>query len=846
MTDIRDFQLLFESTPDLYLVLSPDLRIVAANDARLRATNTTRDQIIGKPLFEVFPDNPDDPAATGVNNLRASLHRVQDTKAPDAMAVQKYDIPRPASEGGGFEERYWSPLNTPVLNRDGEIEFIIHRVEDVTAFIRLKQQGAEQSRLTEELKVRAEQMESEIYQRAQQLQRTNEKLREAERTKSEFFANVSHELRTPLSLILAPTESLLGGKHGELSLSQYGVLRTVQNNTVRLHQMVTGLLDFSKAEAGRMKVRPEPVDVVALTRSITHDFAPTLKQRRIGFSFDCDRETSVVLLDQYLFERILFNLLSNAVKFTEPGGKIGVRLAVSNDRLLLAVADTGIGIAEKDIAVIFQKFRQVEGSSTRRFEGTGLGLAMVKEFAELMGGTVTVSSEPGKGSEFVVEFPAAAAAVAGQESAALSKVRENDMSTGAASVRQDPQLYSDAKTAGDNRRMKVLVCEDNEELAMYIATLLQAFSLVNIAGNGLEGLELVKSWSPDLVITDVMMPGLDGIGLCTAIKSNPQTAGIPVVMLTAQTHREAMLKGWEAKADEYLFKPFHPDELITRIRAMLTTISERRAYAELVAKQNAELERARVEMEQKGKLEEYAHALERSNRELEEIAYISAHDMKSPIASLQGLLTLMEQKGAVKESHLALFEMIKKSTRQMQRTILALNDAIAFKKTLTIQREKLRFDDILNEVRVDLLDTILSSKAVIRADFSQYPEIFFPRVHLKSILQNLLTNSIKYAKPDQPPVVDITTTGAGNFVILELKDQGIGIDLSINREKVFHMFQRFHTHKEGLGLGLYLVHSIVDAYKGRITVESEVNKGTVFKIYLQTDADVQEDPTGRR
>jgi len=293
-----------------------------------------------------------------------------------------------------------------------------------------------------------------------------------------------------------------------------------------------------------------------------------------------------------------------------------------------------------------------------------------------------------------------------------------------------------------------------------------------------------------------------------------------------------------------LFKPFHPDELVTRIRAMLAIITERRTHSESVMEQNAELARARAEMEQKGKLEEYAHALERSNRELEEIAYISAHDMKSPIASLQGLLTLMDQKGAVKESHLALFEMVKKSTRMMQKTILALNDAIAFKKTLTIQRERLRFADILEEVKVTLLDARLSSKAVIRADFSHCPEIFFPAVHLKSILQNLLTNAIKYAKPDQPPVIDIVTACKGNFVVLELKDQGIGIDLNMNRDKIFHMFQRFHTHREGMGLGLYLVHSIVDAYKGRITVESEVNQGTVFKIYLQTDVDVQENLTG--
>src|SRR5690349_4373906 len=152
--------MLFESAPDIYLVLSPDLKIIAANEARLRATNTIRDEIIGRPLFEVFPDNPDDPEATGVNNLRASLLRVLQTKAADAMAVQKYDIPRPASEGGGFEERYWSPLNTPVLDPRGEVTCIIHEVTDVTDFIRLKQEGLEQHRIAEEMRARADRTEA--------------------------------------------------------------------------------------------------------------------------------------------------------------------------------------------------------------------------------------------------------------------------------------------------------------------------------------------------------------------------------------------------------------------------------------------------------------------------------------------------------------------------------------------------------------------------------------------------------------------------------------------------------------------------------------------------------------
>ena len=171
-----DFQVLFESAPGLYLVLTPALKIVAVSDAYLKATMTKREKILGRGLFEVFPDNPDDPAATGVRNLRASLDRVLTHRAPDTMAVQKYDIRRPESEGGGFEERYWSPVNSPVLGADGKVAYIIHRVEDVTEFIRLKQEESEQRRITEQLRTRAAEMEAEIFRRAQQIQEVNNQL----------------------------------------------------------------------------------------------------------------------------------------------------------------------------------------------------------------------------------------------------------------------------------------------------------------------------------------------------------------------------------------------------------------------------------------------------------------------------------------------------------------------------------------------------------------------------------------------------------------------------------------------------------------------------------------------
>jgi signal transduction histidine kinase len=343
-------------------------------------------------VFELFPDNPADPAATGVAKVRASLERVLRNHTADAMPVQKYDIRRPESEGGAFEERYWSPVNSPVLTGDGVVSHIIHRVEDVTDFIRLKHSGSEQSRITEELRIRAGQMEVEIYLRARQLDEANLQLRAANNAKSEFLANMSHEIRTPMSAILGYADMLMDP---ELSASdRLDHVHTIRRNAEHLLTVLNDILDLSKIEAGKLQVEKIEAD----PRQVVNDVLSL-----IGLDVTyAGASPKVIRTDPTRLRQILINLTGNAIKFTESGG-VHIVVTLGSDqteqpRLEFAVIDTGIGMSPQQMAQLFKPFEQADTSTTRKYGGTGLGLTICRRLAHMLGGDIQVQSRPGAGS----------------------------------------------------------------------------------------------------------------------------------------------------------------------------------------------------------------------------------------------------------------------------------------------------------------------------------------------------------------------------------------------------------------------------------------------------------------
>jgi PAS domain S-box-containing protein len=585
-----DFRVLFESLPGLFLVLDPDLYIVAVSDAYLQATLTQRNKIIGRHLFEVFPDNPDDPSADSIRNTRASMNRVLQSRVADTMVVQRHDVRRPESEGGGFEVRYWSPMNSPVLNKDGSLAYIIHRVENVTDFVMMKQQGVEQAKMTEALREQAMQMEADLYSRSREVAEANmkfkqaneelarlyEKTRELDELKTQLFANVSHELRTPLTLILGPLDRIL--QRNDFSEDARHDLLVVQRNARVLHRHVNDLLDVAKLEAGHMRITYVRADLAKLTRLSASYFETLAADRQIQYGVDTP-DALAAEVDAEKVERILINLLSNAFKFTPDGGVIQVTLtAADSGRARICVQDSGPGVPQNLRRAIFERFSQGESGIDRRYGGTGLGLAIVNEFASLHGGTASVTENPGGGALFTLDLPLTAPAgstledaptAPGQESArlALAELQGHAL---------PPQREQSPVTT---KASHILVVEDNPDMNAFLADALGRHYWITRAFDGREGLEKALAHTPDLILSDVMMPGMSGDRMVEELRRHKELDDIPIVMLTAKADEELRIRLLRHGVQDYLSKPFSVEEVLARVGGLL--VERRRTKRQL-------------------------------------------------------------------------------------------------------------------------------------------------------------------------------------------------------------------------------------------------------------------------
>lgn len=524
-----DFKALFEAAPGLYLVLDPDLNIVAVSQAYLSATMTKRAEILGRGIFEVFPDNPDDPGATGVANLRASLNRVQRDRVADTMAVQKYDIRRPESEGGGFEVRYWSPVNVPVLGPDAKLVYIIHRVEDVTEFVSLKEQEAASRQLTAELQERTTQMEIEVFNRSQELQKLNRQLLEATRAKSAFLANMSHELRTPLNAILGFSELLIDDPDRFDDNTRKKYLQQVHASGAHLLNLINDVLDLSKVEAGQMQLQLETIQLATVLDEVVGLLQPLANKKQIKLLADATAGLAL-LADARKLRQMVLNLASNAIKFTPERGTVAITARQQPHAVEIAVADTGIGIADADRGKIFKEFQQLGSGGGRQDQGTGLGLALTQRFARLHGGDVRLDTELGKGSVFTITLP----------------LRPP----------QEPR----ARRSGSPL---VLIVEDNPLAAELVTRMVESAGFrTEVARTGTEALGKARDLDPVAITLDVLLPELDGWGVLAQLKRDPATSHIPVLVVSVIDEPQLAIA---LGAFDYLVKPVRANDLLQRL-----------------------------------------------------------------------------------------------------------------------------------------------------------------------------------------------------------------------------------------------------------------------------------------
>jgi PAS domain S-box-containing protein len=434
-----------------------------------------------------------------------------------------------------------------------------------------------------------------------------EQLAQIDRAKTAFFSNASHEFRTPLTLMLGPLEDMLatappGAGARTLQIERYG-LELVHRNGLRLLKLVNTLLDFSRLEAGRVRAVFEPLDLAASTLELASTFRSAMERAGLAFHVDCPPLPEPVWVDRDMWEKIVLNLVSNAFKYTLRG-EVAVRLRAVDGAAELAVRDTGVGIPPRELSRVFERFHRIEGQRGRTHEGTGIGLALVQELARLHHGSVRVESVEGQGSTFTVRLPfqtpetvpspVVSPPVRAQPSARAALYVEEALgllpgvSTAPASGARLPGAPA---ADGEARGGRIVLADDNADMRDYVRRLLaDAGYEVHATADGTEALEAIRARRPELLLSDVMMPRLDGFGLLAALRQEPATADLPIILLSARAGEEASVEGLHAGADDYLVKPFSARELLARVEGVLRLARLRRETNDALRRANEGLE----------------------------------------------------------------------------------------------------------------------------------------------------------------------------------------------------------------------------------------------------------------
>ena len=678
-----------------------------------------------------------------------------------------------------------------------------------------------------------------------------EALAQLDKAKTIFFGNVSHELRTPLTLILGPLEDEI-----RESKEPRERIELAHRNGLRLLKLVNTLLDFSRIEAGKMETCFEATDLAAYTAELAGVFRAGIERAGLRLLVNCAPLPEPAYLDRNMWEKIVFNLLSNALKFTA-AGEIEVKLVAQPDHWAsLIVRDTGSGIPATDLPTIFERFRRARNQWARSHEGTGIGLALVQELTRLHGGEVTVESAEGHGTTFTVSVPLGLAHLA-QEPIGVARPL---LSPGASLYVDEalrwspdsPEFPLDVPKPRENARelavlgqdkgdgaeppARILLADDNPDMRGYVERILSArgYDVVTVA-DGQSALESARAQVPALVLSDVMMPRLDGFNLLRELRNDPATRSIPIVLLSARAGEEARIEGIEAGADDYLIKPFSARELLARIATHLELARVRRESHEKLAAAQSQLADKAKQLE--SLVRERTFKLTETIGELEAFSYSIAHDMRAPLRSMQGFshILLSEYEGKLDDEGMGFLKRIAASADRMDKLI---RDVLNYSRVV-------RADAPLEEVDVEeLVQGIVETypglggeQAEIRVK-GPLPAVLGNEAMLMQIFSNLLGNAVKFVRPGVKPQVEVWAEPKGELVRFFVKDNGLGIAPD-QHKKIFEIFQQVEKTADSTGIGLAIVRKAIERMGGKVGVQSELGRGSTFWFEVSLPGEAQ-------
>ena len=675
------------------------------------------------------------------------------------------------------------------------------------------------------------------------LEESNQKLVELDQIKSRFFANISHELRTPLTLLLAPLETLMQKFNRSFDPEIREVLSTMHSNGMRLLKLINDLLDLVRLESGRLEVKHEPLNVNDFVKGLASAARQVADDKRLRLETIVDPELGSVVADRDKLEKIVLNLVFNALKFTPAGGRVELRAEKKDDAFVVTVSDTGMGISAKNLPFVFDRFWQADGTSKRKYQGVGIGLALVKELTEVQGGKVDVQSTEGEGTVFTVRLPfqkaepVARPELVAQEETADAETRTVSSEEWLANLYRRAELFpamtplqatlKPVETARNGYLPKALVADDEPDMLRFLKSQLSQHYEVLEAVDGQQAIEKASQFLPDIILLDMMMPEKDGLQACRELREQTSTQSIPIVLLTARADEETKLAALAAGASDFLPKPFSTTELHVRIKNLV----ESHQYQAKLSKQNMALEST---IEQ---LKETESQLVQTEK-LASLGRMSAgiiHEINNPLNfATTGLYTLRNKgKYLAPEQRAEYAEVLKDVEEGIKRVKTIVSDLRMFTHPETESRDQVEVAEVIASA-LRFLANEWKDRVEIEQILNPHLTAWANKNKLIHVFTNLLQNSLdalktKEFKDGEKPRIIIEGTVTNGRSVLRLRDNGPGIDTQ-HLDKIFDPFFTTKDVGEGMGLGLSICYRIIQECDARISVKTELGKYCEFTL----------------